>query len=241
MLELKDLHVYIGQTYVLKGVSLYVDRGEIVALIGNNGAGKTTTLLTISGILHPRTGQILFSPVSGQPSEDITGRTAVEIVSMGISQCPEGRQIFSELSVKENLLIGGYQRRDRETMARDLDMVFELFPRLAERTRQSGGSLSGGEQMMLAIGRALMAHPRLLLLDEPSLGLAPLLVERLFEMLERINRQGTTILLVEQNASMALELAARCYVLETGRIVLAGTGAELSRNTEVQKAYLGIS
>ena len=241
MLELKDLHVYIGQTYVLKGVSLHVDRGEIVALIGNNGAGKTTTLLTISGILHPKTGQILFSPVSGQPPEDITGKSAVEIVSMGISQCPEGRQIFSELSVKENLLIGGYQRRDREIIARDLNMVFDLFPRLAERTRQSGESLSGGEQMMLAIGRALMAHPRLLLLDEPSLGLAPLLVERLFEMLERINRQGTTILLVEQNASMALELAARCYVLETGRIVLSGTGAELSRNTEVQKAYLGIS
>lgn len=241
MLELEHLHVYIGKTYVLKDVSLSVGEREIVALIGNNGAGKTTTLLTVSGIHKPAEGRVLYrSDPAGEPL-DITGRDPVDIVGMGISQCPEGRQIFSGLSVKENLMIGAYQRRDRESIGRDLEAVFELFPRLSERAGQSGGSLSGGEQMMLAIGRALMAHPRLLLLDEPSLGLAPLLVERLFEMLERINRQGTTILLVEQNASMALELAARCYVLETGRIVLSGTGAELSQNPEVQKAYLGIS
>ena len=241
MLELENLHVYIGRTYVLKDISLSVGDGEIVALIGNNGAGKTTTLHTVSGILKPATGRVLYRPKPDREPLDITGRDPVNIVGMGISQCPEGRQIFSELTVKENLMIGAYQRRDRESIGGDLDAVFELFPRLAERTGQSGGSLSGGEQMMLAIGRALMASPRLLLLDEPSLGLAPLLVERLFEMLERINERGTTILLVEQNASMALELARRCYVLETGRIVLSGTGAELSRNPDVRKAYLGMS
>jgi branched-chain amino acid transport system ATP-binding protein len=231
--------VYIGQTYVLKGVSLEVRHGEIVALIGANGAGKTTTLSTISGLLRPSRGQIICQrDVNGQ-QKDITRVPAEEIVRMGISHCPEGRQVFSDLSVWENLLIGAYLRRNRPAIQSDLEWVCTLFPILSERRRQSAGSLSGGEQMMLAMGRALMSRPRLMLLDEPSLGLAPILVEMIFEMLREINNQGTTILLVEQNARMALEMAQRAYVLETGRLTLTGTGRELAENEEVRRAYLG--
>jgi len=239
MLEVRDSHAYIGQTYVLKGVSLEVRHGEIVALIGANGAGKTTTLSTISGLTRSRRGKILFRPDPDGTQRDITRAPAEEIVGMGISHCPEGRQVFSDLSVWENLLIGAYLRKDKQAIQSDLRWVCELFPILGDRRRQSAGSLSGGEQMMLAIGRALMSRPRLLLLDEPSLGLAPILVEVIFEMLEQINAQGTTILLVEQNARMALELAQRAYVMETGRVTLSGTGRELAENEEVRKAYLG--
>ena len=239
MLEVRDSHAYIGQTYVLKGVSLEVRHGEIVALIGANGAGKTTTLSTISGLTRSRRGKILFRPDPDGTQRDITRAPAEEIVGMGISHCPEGRQVFSDLSVWENLLIGAYLRKNKQAIQSDLRWVCELFPILGDRRRQSAGSLSGGEQMMLAIGRALMSRPRLLLLDEPSLGLAPILVEVIFEMLEQINAQGTTILLVEQNARMALELAQRAYVMETGRVTLSGTGRELAENEEVRKAYLG--
>ncbi|NQT54601.1 MAG: ABC transporter ATP-binding protein [Desulfobacteraceae bacterium] len=239
MLEVRDSHAYIGQTYILKGVSLEVRHGEIVALIGANGAGKTTTLSAISGLIRTRRGSILFRPDPDATKRDITRVPAEDIVSMGISHCPEGRQIFSDLNVWENLLIGAYLRKDKQAIQSDLQWVCELFPILEERRRQSAGSLSGGEQMMLSIGRALMSQPRLLLLDEPSLGLAPRLVEVIFEMLEQINAQGTTILLVEQNARMALELAQRAYVMETGRVTLSGTGKELAENEAVRKAYLG--
>ena len=239
MLEIRDSHVYIGQTYVLKGVSLEVRHGEIVALIGANGAGKTTTLSTISGLTRSRRGKILFRPDPDTTQRDITKAAAEGIVKMGISHCPEGRQVFSDLNVWENLLIGAYLRKDKQAIQSDLQWICELFPILRDRRRQSAGNLSGGEQMMLAIGRALMSKPRLLLLDEPSLGLAPLLVETIFEMLEQINAQGTTILLVEQNALMALELAQRAYVMETGQITLSGTGKELAENEAVRKAYLG--
>jgi len=239
MLEVRDSHVYIRQTYVLKGISLEVRHGEIVALIGANGAGKTTTLSTISGLTRASRGSIQFRPDKDMPQRDITKVPAEEIVNMGISQCPEGRQVFSDLSVWENLLIGAYLRKDKKAVQSDLKWVCGLFPILRERSRQSAGSLSGGEQMMLAIGRALMSSPRLLLLDEPSLGLAPQLVELIFEMLEQINAKGTTILLVEQNARMALELAQRAYVMETGNITLSGTGKELAENEEVRRAYLG--
>jgi len=231
--------VYIGQTYVLKGVSLEIRHGEIVALIGANGAGKTTTLSTISGLLRPSRGRIFCQPEVNAQQQDITKVSAEEIVRMGISHCPEGRQVFSDLSVWENLLIGAYLRRDRPAIQSDLEWVCTLFPILSERRRQSAGSLSGGEQMMLAMGRALMSRPRLMLLDEPSLGLAPILVEMIFQMLREINNQGTTMLLVEQNARMALEMAQRAYVLETGRLTLAGTGRELAENAEVRRAYLG--
>ena len=239
MLEIRDGHVYIGQTYVLKGVSLEVRHGEIVALIGANGAGKTTALSTISGLTRTRRGKIFFRPDPDTTQRDITKTPAEGIVKMGISHCPEGRQVFSDLNVWENLLIGAYLRKDKQAIQSDLQWVCELFPILRDRRRQSAGNLSGGEQMMLAIGRALMSRPRLLLLDEPSLGLAPLLVEIIFEMLEHISAQGTTILLVEQNALMALELAQRAYVMETGRITLSGTGKELAENEAVRKAYLG--
>jgi branched-chain amino acid transport system ATP-binding protein len=239
MLDVQGIHVYIGQTYVLKGVSLEVRHGEIVALIGANGAGKTTTLSTISGLLRASRGRIICQPnVKGQ-QKDITRVSAEEIVRMGISHCPEGRQVFSDLSVWENLLIGAYLRHNKAVIQSDLEWVCRLFPILGERKRQRAGSLSGGEQMMLAIGRALMSRPRLLLLDEPSLGLAPVLVETIFKMLREINTQGTTILLVEQNARMALETAQRAYVLETGRLTLTGTGIELAENKEVRRAYLG--
>jgi branched-chain amino acid transport system ATP-binding protein len=232
MLRLDDLHVYYGEIHALKGVSLEVRRGEIVTLLGNNGAGKTTTLKTVSGLLVPRRGVVHLenTPLVGTPPHDV--------VALGIGHVPEGRRIFNRLTVRENLMMGAFLRRDSDVEA-DLQRVFVLFPRLKERITQVAGTLSGGEQQMLAIGRALMARPRLLLLDEPSMGLAPVLVEQIFETIAEVNRQGTTILLVEQNASMALSIAHRGYVLETGAIVLTGTAAALSENPDVRRAYLG--
>jgi len=232
MLSVDGLEVAYGEIRALKGVALDVGRGEIVALLGNNGAGKTTTLKTISGLLRPTRGAVMLDgkPLIGVPPHDI--------VSKGIAHVPEGRRIFNRLTVRENLMMGAYLRRDAG-IADDLDRVFALFPRLEERVAQVAGTLSGGEQQMLAIGRALMLSPRLLLLDEPSMGLAPVLVEQIFDTIAGINRQGTTILLVEQNAAMALSIAHRGYVLETGTIALTGTAAELSDNAEVRRAYLG--
>jgi branched-chain amino acid transport system ATP-binding protein len=232
MLEVEGLHVYYGEIHALKGISLRVAQGEIVALLGNNGAGKTTTLKTISGLLRPRTGQVLLE---GRPIHHLPPH---EIVAQGVAQSPEGRKIFNRLTVTENLEMGAYLRSDA-AIRQDMDHVFELFPRLRERRQQTAGTLSGGEQQMLAMGRALMARPRILLLDEPSMGLAPILVEQIFETVADINRQGTTILLVEQNAAIALSVAHRGYVLETGSIVLTGAAAELSEHPEVQRAYLG--
>ena len=232
MLRVDDLHVFYGQIHALKGVALEVQRGEIVALLGNNGAGKTTTLKTISGLLTPRRGSVTLE-------EQVLGTTPPhEVVRQGIAHVPEGRRIFNRLTVRENLVMGAYLRRDRR-IDDDMARAFDLFPRLRERLTQVAGTLSGGEQQMLAIARALMANPRLLLLDEPSMGLAPVLVEQIFEIIDDINRQGTTILLVEQNASMALSIAHRAYVLETGAIVLAGTAADLAANADVKRAYLG--
>jgi len=239
VLEVDDIHVYRGRTYVLKGVSLRVARGEIVALIGANGAGKTTTLRTISGLLRPRQGHIRYHSEADAPAVELGRLPAEEIVRRGISHCPEGRGIFASLSVRENLLVGAYLRRDSRGIEDDYRQVCELFPILGQRAGQAAGSLSGGEQEMLAVGRALMSRPRLLILDEPSLGLGPLVVETLFETLADINRRGVTILLVEQNAVMALELAHRAYVLETGRVTLSGSGEELAADPEVRRAYLG--
>jgi branched-chain amino acid transport system ATP-binding protein len=234
MLHLEALEVYYGEIRALRGIALDVDAGEIVALLGNNGAGKSTTLKTVSGLLRPRRGTISLEgePLAGIPPHDI--------VHKGIAHVPEGRRIFNRLSVRENLMMGAYLRNDGRIDA-DLERVFSLFPRLQERVTQVAGTLSGGEQQMLAIGRALMANPRLLLLDEPSMGLAPVLVEQIFATITDINRQGTTILLVEQNAAMALSIAHRGYVLETGTIVLAGSAAELADNADVRRAYLGES
>ncbi len=232
MLEVADLHVYYGEIHALKGVTLSVGKGEIVTLLGNNGAGKTTTLKTLSGLLAPRRGQIALE---GEP---LLGVPPHEIVRRGIAHVPEGRRIFNRLTVLENLEMGAYARSDG-SVAQDLERVFTIFPRLKERRTQVAGTLSGGEQQMLAIARALMASPRLLLLDEPSMGLAPVLVEQIFETVQDINRQGTTILLVEQNAAMALSVAQRGYVLETGAIVLSGSATELQENPEVRRAYLG--
>ena len=234
MLEINDIHTYYGNIHALKGITLNVEEGEIVTLIGANGAGKTTTLRTISGLLKPSRGDICLQ------GEDLAPFSAHEVVYKGVAMVPEGRGIFAKLSVSENLEMGAYSRNDREGIAEDLDMVFTLFPRLKERRRQIAGTLSGGEQQMLATGRALMAHPRLLLMDEPSMGLAPVLVESIFETIEDINKEGTTILLVEQNAQMALSVADRGYVLQTGEIVLHDTAANLQQNEMVQKAYLGI-
>jgi branched-chain amino acid transport system ATP-binding protein len=233
VLRLDDLHVFYGEIQALKGVTLEVRAGEIVALLGNNGAGKTTTLKTISGLLAPRRGAIHLEdrPLIGTPPHDVVG--------LGIGHVPEGRRIFNRLTVRENLMMGAFLRHDSAGIDADLQRVFALFPRLQERIGQVAGTLSGGEQQMLAIGRALMARPRLLLLDEPSMGLAPVLVEQIFETIGEVNRQGTTILLVEQNASMALSIAQRGYVLETGSIVLTGTATALSENAEVRRAYLG--
>jgi branched-chain amino acid transport system ATP-binding protein len=233
MLRLDDVHVAYGEIPALKGVGLDVRQGEIVALLGNNGAGKTTTLRTISGLLVPSRGALTLdgAPLGGIAPHDVVRR--------GIAHVPEGRRIFNRLTVRENLLMGAYIRRDVAAIAGDLERVFALFPRLSERVTQTAGTLSGGEQQMLAIGRALMARPRLLLLDEPSMGLAPVLVEQIFDTVRDINRQGTTILLVEQNAAMALAVAQRGYVIETGAIVLSGTAAELADNPEVRRAYLG--
>jgi len=232
MLEIQDLHVFYGEIRALKGVSLSVGAGEVVALLGNNGAGKTTTLRAVSGLLQTRGGDVRVDGVT------VVGLLPHEIVLRGVAHVPEGRRIFNRLSVLENLLMGGYARTDRSLDA-DLEGVFEMFPRLRERRDQVAGTLSGGEQQMLAIGRALMARPRLLLLDEPSMGLAPVLVEQIFETITDINRHGTTILLVEQNAAMALSIATRGYVLETGQVVLEGPAAALADNPEVRRAYLG--
>jgi branched-chain amino acid transport system ATP-binding protein len=232
MLDIEDIQVYYGKIHALKGISLQVGKGEIVALLGNNGAGKTTTLKTISALLRPRSGRILLE---GQPIHELPPH---EVVALGVAHSPEGRKIFNRLSVTENLEMGAYLRSDG-TIAEDIDQVFALFPRLKERRVQVAGTLSGGEQQMLAIGRALMARPSILLLDEPSMGLAPVLVEQIFQRVEDINRQGTTILLVEQNAAMALSIAHRGYVLETGTIALHGSAAELQEHPDVRRAYLG--
>jgi branched-chain amino acid transport system ATP-binding protein len=234
MLEVKDIHTYYGNIHALKGVSLKVEQGEIVTLIGGNGAGKTTTLRSICGLLKPRQGSILLE------GQDLSGYKAHQIVYKGVAMVPEGRGIFARLTVTENLDMGAYSRNDRKEIAADLERVFTIFPRLRERQKQVAGTLSGGEQQMLAIGRALMARPRLLLLDEPSMGLAPILVESIFETVQKINQEGTTILLVEQNALMALSVAHRGYVLQTGQIVLSDSAANLKKNEDVQKAYLGV-
>jgi len=233
-LLLEDVHTYYGSIHALKGVALEVHEGEVVTLIGANGAGKSTTLRSINGLNTPREGRIVFQ------GKDITRRPPHEIVQMGISQSPEGRRLFPHMSVLENLEMGAFQRNDRSQIREDLDRVYSLFPRLAERKSQRAGTLSGGEQQMVAMGRALMARPKLLMLDEPSMGLAPIFVEKIFEIVREINEQGTTILLVEQNALMALDAADRGYVLETGRVALADEAKALRENEQVQKTYLGI-
>jgi branched-chain amino acid transport system ATP-binding protein len=233
LLELKDVHTYYGNIHALKGISITIETGEIVTLIGANGAGKSTTLKTISGLLRPRQGEIIFE------GNRIDGSTPHSIVSIGISQSPEGRRIFPRMSVRENLEMGAFQRVSGPEMKADFERVYTLFPRLKERLSQNGGTLSGGEQQMLAIGRALMARPKLLLLDEPSMGLAPILVEQIFDIIKDINASGTTVLLVEQNALMALGIASRGYILQTGEIVLQDTSDKLIVNPEVQRAYLG--
>lgn len=233
MLEIKDLNVHFGVIHALKGISLNVNEGEIVTLIGANGAGKTTTLRTASGLKRPTTGEIILE------GNDITSTSPQERVKMGISQVPEGRRIFSTMSVLENLELGAFLRRDKQGIAEDIKMVYERFPILSDRRKQLAGTLSGGEQQMLAMGRALMSRPRILFLDEPSMGLAPLFVEEIFRIIKDINANGTTVLLVEQNANMALKIADRAYVMETGSIVLSGSGKELSQSEEIRKAYLG--
>lgn len=233
MLLVEDIHTYYGSIHALKGISLTVNEGEIVTLIGANGAGKTTTLMTISGVTPARQGRVVFQ------GQDVTKSSTDRIVSLGITQVPEGRMIFPALSVMENLRMGAYLRKDKEKLKSDMDRVLEIFPILKERSRQQGGTLSGGEQQMLAIGRALMARPKLLLLDEPSLGLAPMVVENIFEVISEINADGTTVMLVEQNAQMALTVAHRAYVVATGEVILSGGSAELMKNKQVRAAYLG--
>lgn len=233
VLQIENLHVFYGGIHALKGVSLFVPRGTIVALIGANGAGKSTTLRTVSGLVRPREGRILFE------GQDITGESPHRIVEMGIAMVPEGRRIFPNLTVMENLLLGAYTRRDHQGLKKDLEWVFSLFPRLRERTWQKGGTLSGGEQQMLAVARALMSRPRLLMMDEPSLGLAPLLVREIFHIVRELLQSGVTILLIEQNAKAALEIAHYAYVLETGRVTLEGEGKRLLEDERVRKAYLG--
>ena len=234
LLEVKDVETFYGSIQALKGISLEVHQGEIVTLIGANGAGKSTTLRSINGLNTPREGRIFFE------GKEITRRAPHDIVGLGISQSPEGRRLFPHMTVLENLEMGAFQRHDRGQIKEDLDRVYSLFPRLAERKSQRAGTLSGGEQQMVAIGRALMARPKLLMLDEPSMGLAPIFVEKIFEIIGEINEQGTTILLVEQNALMALDAADRGYVLETGRVALADDANKLRENEQVQKTYLGI-
>jgi len=233
MFEIRDLNVHFGGIHALKGVSLYVEDGEIVTLIGANGAGKSTTLRTASGLKKPTSGQVLVD------GKNITGMSTTERVKLGLSHVPEGRQVFPQMTVLENLELGGYLRRDRGELAKDLDEVCQRFPVLATRRKQLAGTLSGGEQQMLAMGRAMMARPRILLMDEPSMGLAPLLVAEIFEIITHINQSGTTILLVEQNAHKALQVAHRAYLMETGRIVMTGLADELSRTEDIKKVYLG--
>ena len=233
MLEIKDLYVRYGMIEAIKGISFEVRDGEIVTLIGSNGAGKTTPMHAISGLLKPASGSIMLDGV------ELTKTPNHKIVSMGLAQVPEGRRVFAQQTVEENLLLGAYARKDKDGIQKDLDHVYELFPRLLERKKQPAGTLSGGEQQMLAMARALMSRPKILLMDEPSMGLSPLLVKEIFHIIQDINKDGTTILLVEQNAKMALAIADRAYVLETGKISLEGTGEELSASEEVRKAYLG--
>ncbi len=233
LLELEDVHVRYGNIEAVKGISMQVEQGQIVALIGGNGAGKTTTLKTISGSVPASAGKISFA------GEVISGLPSHEVVSRGISHTPEGRRIFPRMTVRENLEMGAFQREDTAVIKKDLERIFDLFPVLRERTKQSGGTLSGGEQQMLAIGRSMMSRPKLLMLDEPSMGLAPLVVEKIFQAIEEINREGTTILLVEQNAHIALTMASKGYVLESGQIVLSDAADTLLRNDRVRKAYLG--
>ena len=233
MLVLENVNVYYGAIHALKGISFKVDQGEIVTLIGSNGAGKSTSLKTISGLLRPKTGTITFN------GKNLAVIAPPVIVAKGISQVPEGRRVFANMTVIENLELGAYLRKDKDGIKKDMKKVYELFPRLMERNTQIAGTLSGGEQQMLAMGRALMSKPQLLLLDEPSMGLSPILVKQIFEIIMEINKSGTTILLVEQNAHMALSVASRAYVLETGKIVLSGNAQELAASEEVRKAYLG--
>ena len=233
MLKINDLVVRYGMIEAIKGINFEVNDGEIVTLIGANGAGKTTTMHTISGLLKPYTGSIMFDDV------DISKKPSHDIVAMGIAQCPERRRVFASQSVEDNLLLGAYLRKDKDAIKKDLNNVYSLFPRLLERKKQLAGTLSGGEQQMLAMGRALMAKPKIMLLDEPSMGLSPLLVKEIFNIIKDINKQGVTILLVEQNAKMALSIANRAYVIETGKIVMSGTGEELLNSDDIKKAYLG--
>ncbi|MFP7298511.1 ABC transporter ATP-binding protein [Neobacillus niacini] len=233
MLKIEDINVYYGNIHALKGVSLDINQGEIVTLIGANGAGKSTLLKTISGLLKPKNGNILFE------GQSISGKVAQSIVKQGLSHVPEGRRVFANMSVEENLELGAYLRKDKQGIKEDFEKVYHLFPRLLERRKQLSGTLSGGEQQMLAMGRALMARPKLLLLDEPSMGLAPLLVKTIFRIIEEINQTGTTILLVEQNANMALSIADRAYVIETGKIVISGSSEELNQSDQIRMAYLG--
>lgn len=233
MLKVNGIDVFYGNIHALKGVSLEINEGEIVTLIGANGAGKSTLLKTLSGLLKPKSGSIEYLGSS------ISGKAPQSIVKAGISHVPEGRRVFANMSVEENLELGAYLRKDSKEIRKDIQSVYELFPRLEERRKQLSGTLSGGEQQMLAMGRAIMAKPKLLLLDEPSMGLAPLMVKTIFQIIEKINQDGTTILLVEQNANMALSVADRAYVIETGRVEISGTAAELQASEEIKKAYLG--
>jgi branched-chain amino acid transport system ATP-binding protein len=233
LLKVNDINVYYGNIQALKGVSLEVNEGEIVTLIGANGAGKSTLLKTLSGLLKPKTGSIEYL------GNLISGKQPQSIVKAGISHVPEGRRVFANMSVEENLELGAYLRKDKKEIRQDIEKVYELFPRLLERRKQLSGTLSGGEQQMLAMGRAIMAKPKLLLLDEPSMGLAPLMVKNIFQIIEQINAEGTTILLVEQNANMALSIANRAYVIETGRVVVSGSAAELQSSEQIKQAYLG--
>ena len=233
MLSVKDIDVYYGNIHALKGLSLEVNEGEIVTLIGANGAGKSTLLKTLSGLLKPKAGSIHFL------NSSIVGKPAQSIVKTGISHVPEGRRVFANMTVEENLELGAYTRKDKKGIEKDLSKVYETFPRLLERRKQLSGTLSGGEQQMLAMGRAIMAKPKLLLLDEPSMGLAPLMVQTIFQVIDDINKEGTTILLVEQNANMALSVASRAYVIETGRVTISGTANELQASEEIKLAYLG--
>jgi len=233
MLRFENVHVYYGQVHTLKGITVEVNEGELVAILGANGAGKSTTLMSVSGILKARAGKIIYE------DHDLTQKSPYEIVQLGVIQCPEGRHIFGALTVHENLRMGAVQRRDRREIRRDMDWVCSLFPVLGERAGQSGATLSGGEQQMLAIGRSLMARPKLLMLDEPSLGLAPVIVQTIFDVINKLHQQGVTILLVEQNVRKALQVADRCYLMETGSVVMDGTVEELRGNPEIERFYLG--